>query len=131
MRWEDYLAIVSGILAFALIVAWVDRARAQDCREGDYGCGHEINHEQYKGWSRPDGGSCCNDGDCRPTRAYKDENGNWMALVDGRYELVPADKVLGTDLFKDGRNHICASQAINRDTGGHWIYCFTPAEPKS
>jgi len=53
-----------------------------------HGEGHAQNHEMYKDWQRPGGGSCCNaqspvdpNGDCRPTTAYMDDDGYWYARI--------------------------------------------------
>jgi len=63
------------------------------------------------------------DGDCRPTRAYLTDDGQWRALIDGKWVLVPPRAVL-KQLAPDGRSHICASR-----TGV--IYCFLGGSPKS
>ncbi len=54
------LASLVGLLfMIATGISWV--ARAQDCVEGTYGCGHAQNHEMYENWTVPGnvGSSCC------------------------------------------------------------------------
>ena len=118
---------VAGLLATAAALALVARAGVQDCREGDFGCGHQVNHDSYKNWHSPyDGGSCCKNADCRPTRARQLEDGSWEAWVQGAWRRVPKRAMLESDKLKDGRSHVC-SPDYNADV----IYCFTPASPKS
>jgi hypothetical protein len=111
-------------------------ARAQDTHDhaqgqywGQYGQGHSENHDWYKELKQPyTGYSCCNgrsntsEGDCRPTRAYLNDDGMWYALLDGRWVPVPPRVVL-QQLAPDGRSHICASKS-------GMIYCFLGGSPK-
>ena len=102
-------------------------SRSQD---GQYGHGHAENHDWYQKLKQPQTGySCCNgttngaDGDCRPTRAYLNDDGMWYAMIDGRWVPVPPRAVL-QQLAPDGRSHICASKR-------GMIYCFVGGSPKS
>jgi hypothetical protein len=92
---------------------------------GQHGAGHAEMHDVYKAWHPPDNPktSCCNNADCRPTRAYVDENGTWRAWNGLLWLVVPPDRVLPTDLAGDGRSHLCENAG--------YIYCFTPAPPRS
>jgi len=110
--------------AFATVAAL--GVRAQD---GHYGQGHAETHDWYKDLKQPQTGySCCNgrssssDGDCRPTRAYINDDGMWYALLDGRWVPVPP-KVVLKQLAPDGSSHICASKS-------GMIYCFLGGSPK-
>ena len=107
---------------------------AQDGGPGDFtgqhGRGHAENHDWYQELKQPGTGySCCNgtingiEGDCRPTRAYLTEEGQWRALIDGQWVLIPPRAVL-KQLAPDGRSHICASRS-------GMIYCFLGGSPKS
>jgi len=103
------------------------RVHAQD---GYHGQGHAENHDWYKELKQPGTGySCCNgtangiEGDCRPTRAYLQDDGTWRALIDGRWVQVPPRVVL-KQLAPDGNSHICASRS-------GLIYCFLGGSPKS
>jgi hypothetical protein len=92
-------------------------------QSGAHGEGHAEHHDEYQHWKQPGSGlSCCDDKDCRPTRAYLAEEG-WRAWDGARWLLVPPAAVLDVRA-KDGRSHLCATPA------GH-TYCFVPADPKS
>ena len=91
--------------------------------------GHPEIHDWYRDLKQP--GSiypCCNGdrpgiiGDCRPTRAYIDEDGHWNALLNGRWVLVPPSVVLD-QLSPDGASHICADESER-------IHCFLRGSPK-
>jgi len=99
-------------------------------QQGDHGQGHAENHDWYQQLKQPGTGySCCNgtvngiEGDCRPTRAYLTDEGQWRALIDGKWVLVPPRAVL-KQLAPDGRSHVCASRS-------GVIYCFLGGSPKS
>ena len=110
------------------------RVHAQDRKPAEYsgqhGQGHAENHDWYKELKQPGTGySCCNgtvngiEGDCRPTRAYLQDDGTWRALIDGSWVEVPPRVVL-KQLAPDGNSHICASRS-------GLIYCFLGGSPKS
>jgi hypothetical protein len=124
-------------LGFLLVSAFATSAapgvRAQepsgDRQSGHRSQGHAENHDWYKDLKQPQTGySCCNgqtstsDGDCRPTRAYLNDDGMWYALLDGRWVPVPP-KVVLKQLAPDGSSHICASKS-------GMIYCFLGGSPK-
>jgi hypothetical protein len=123
---------VVSIVAFAAI-AWPVVAQQPSAPlepEGNHGQGHAENHDWYQELKQPSTGySCCNgtmngiEGDCRPTRAYVTEDGQWRALIDGRWVPIPPRAVL-EQLAPDGRSHICASRS-------GMIYCFIGGSPKS
>jgi hypothetical protein len=99
-------------------------------QQGNHGQNHVENHDWYQELKQPGTGySCCNgtingiEGDCRPTRAYLTDEGQWRALIDGKWVLVPPRAVL-KQLAPDGRSHICASRS-------GVIYCFLGGSPKS
>lgn len=116
------------LLIAALVAAFVNPAvMAQD---GHHGQGHAESHDWYEKLKQPgSNASCCNgtingvEGDCRPTRAYQKDDGNWYALLDGRWVQVPP-KVVLQQLAPDGRSHICANKTGN-------IFCFLGGSPKS
>lgn len=87
---------------------------------------HEAwGHGPYSDWTVPGNpnSSCCNDSDCRPTRAYVDDNGEWRAWNGVTWLVVPPERILPTDYAGDGRSHLCEK--------GGYIYCFTPGPPRS
>ncbi|MGE0424561.1 MAG: hypothetical protein AB7O88_20045 [Reyranellaceae bacterium] len=111
----------SYVLALVLALPLAPGAQAQD---GQHGVGHAAHHEWYKTLISPQtGASCCNNEDCRPTRAYVDDDGAWHALLDGQWISVPREKVLNTKA-PDGNSHICANQF-------GMIFCFVGGVPKS
>jgi hypothetical protein len=134
-------------LSVALTMAFALTAKAQDISgsdvphhahndqlmdgspiDGQRDHGHAENHDWYKNLKQPGTGySCCNGdtahGDCRPTRAYKTDDGTWRALVDGHWQPVPPSVVLKT-LAPDGNSHVCAGKS-------GMIYCFIGGAPKS
>ena len=125
------LAAFGFVLLSALWIASAN-ARAQethDHAQGRHAQGHAENHDWYKELKQPGTGfSCCNgtingvEGDCRPTRAYLNDDGQWYALLNGRWVTVPPRVVL-QQLAPDGRSHICASKS-------GMIYCFLGGSPK-
>ena len=119
----------SVAVSFVIVLAAAVGLRVQ-AQDGHYGQGHAENHDWYKELKQPGTGySCCNgtangvEGDCRPTRAYLQEDGTWRALIDGSWVEVPPRVVL-KQLAPDGGSHICASRS-------GLIYCFLGGSPKS
>ena len=92
---------------------------------GQHGDGHAGMHDIYKLWHPPQnpGTSCCNNSDCRPTKAFVDEEGHWRAWNGASWLQVPQDRVLPPNYAGDGRSHICEKETF--------IYCFTPGEIRS
>ena len=129
--WPLTLLMVLGwtfaIVIIALAFVHPKKAHAQD---GAHGQNHAEGHDWYKELKQPGTGySCCNgtvngiEGDCRPTRAYIQDDGTWRALIDGRWVEVPPRVVL-QKLAPDGNSHICAGK-------NGMIYCFIGGSPKS
>ena len=117
-------------MAFGFTAAAQDIAIHRHDPDGTRNVGHAENHDWYKDLKQPGTGySCCNgtvngaEGDCRPTRAYMNDEGVWYALLEGRWVQVSPNVVLD-QMAPDGRSHICAN------TFGH-IYCFLRGSPKS
>ena len=124
---------VLSVFAFAWMfsgaAAFAQDGHSLDDARGMHGQGHAENHDWYQGLKQPGTGfSCCNgtangvEGDCRPTRAYLSDDGNWCALLDGNWVPVPPRVVL-KQLAPDGSSHICASKS-------GLIYCFLGGSPK-
>jgi len=121
--------IRSVVLAITFVIATAVGARAF-AQSSNHGEGHAENHDWYRELKQPGTNmSCCNgttdgiEGDCRPTRAYIDDNGIWRALMDGKWIVVPPRVVLQS-LAPDGGSHICANRSGT-------IYCFMGGSPKS
>jgi hypothetical protein len=120
---------VAGVLAGASPLKPAFSQDSHGLKPGWHGQGHSENHDWYKELKQPGTGfSCCNgtmngvEGDCRPTRAYLNDDGMWYALVDGRWVPVPPRVVL-RQLAPDGSSHICASKS-------GMIFCFLGGSPK-
>ena len=84
-------------------------------------------HEKfYSTWHMPDNPSlsCCNNADCYPTDIkYVDGHIYAKRREDGKYILIPPQKVEHNRDNPDGRNHLCApppSLSGSPDT----VYCF-------
>ena len=123
---------VAGLFLFVLIATSATGAFGQDSADhdsgdhiGQHGVGHGEMHDVYKAWHPPDNPktSCCNNADCRPTRAFVDDDGTWRAWNGRLWLMVPSGRLLPTDLAGDGRSHLCEKAG--------YIYCFTPAPPRS
>lgn len=77
-----------------------------------HGVGHAKNHSMYKGWLTKKGGSCCNNQDCRPTKAkyvilYDQEM--YRVEVNGVWCLVPVSAARPYTP-RDGQAHVCAPE---------------------
>lgn len=83
-------------------------------------------HEKfYSSWHMPDNPvlSCCNSADCYPTEIrYVDGRIYARRREDGKYILIPSQKVERNRDNPDGRNHLCAPPPSVSlvDT----VYCF-------
>ena len=99
--------ILLAIWAVAVALGWPVRA-----------------HGPYSDWTAPDNPalSCCNDSDCRPTRAYMGDDGLWRAWDGINWLTIPPGRVLPTDYAGDGRNHLCEKMGA--------VYCFSPGQPR-
>jgi hypothetical protein len=100
MRARTLAALAAMVLSTSAV--------AQDT--GFYGRSHAEDHDWYSKLNQPGTTySCCNGnehgGDCRPTRAFRGDDGFWHAQIDGN-------------------SHICASK-------GGYIFCFIGGSPKS
>jgi hypothetical protein len=105
-----------------------------EAQEG--GLGHSVRHHPpedqllhdkfYSTWRMPDNpsASCCNDADCYPTEIrYVDGQIYAKRREDGKYILVPSQKIERNRDNPDGRNHLCApppSALQPSDT----VFCF-------
>lgn len=113
-----HVAVIVALYTLAVLFLGfaAGRASAQDH--------HPLHASDYQHWQRPGGlGSCCNDQDCRPTRAFVGEDGLWRAWDGLRWLTIPSTALLPSDLAGDGRSHLCA-------TPSGMVYCFSPAQPK-
>jgi hypothetical protein len=85
-----------------------------------------LHKKFYSTWHMPDNPtvSCCNDADCYPTEIkYADGKIYAKRREDGKYILIPPEKVERNRDNPDGRNHLCApppSVSSPSDT----VFCF-------
>lgn len=64
----------------------------------------------------PNGSSCCSIADCRATD-YRTSGTGYEALIDGRWMLVPPERVLDHIMNPTGRAVVCYAPALG-------IMCF-------
>jgi hypothetical protein len=117
-----------GRIAVLVLIASVAPLKAQEQEHRTHPVADLPLHEQfYSSWNMPDhpNRSCCNKADCYPTEirvqgdliyARRREDGKWL--------LIPPEKVEQRRDNPDGRNHICApapSALYSPDT----VFCFT------
>ncbi|WP_314958548.1 hypothetical protein [Bradyrhizobium cosmicum] len=84
-----------------------------------------LHEEFYSSWHMPDNPvlSCCNNADCYPTEIRRVDGSIYARRrEDGKYILIPPQKVERNRDNPDGRNHLCAPppSASLLDT----VYCF-------
>jgi hypothetical protein len=121
------------LIAAGVMPSAPERAQAQDCEYGAFGCGHAEQHHQYLDWKPRTGkGSCCNGDDCRPVRARVEDDGSWAVWIPEfrRWVPVPAFAVGEPDRFGDGRSHVCSTKPMLTVPVFH-IFCFSPTGSKS
>ena len=95
-----------ALLAILVIFGVARSAAGQDVK-GFHGDGHDLLHYWYKTLRQPGTGySCCNNEDCRPTRARI--RGQMVeVLVDGEWTFVPPSTILQQSA-PDLNTHVCA-----------------------
>ena len=96
-------AVVAAALAGLAVLGGVKVALGQSGAHGD---GHAQGHDIYKHWKDRAGYSCCDSSDCRPTRAFVDDDGRWRAWNGDAWVTVPSDAVLPIP-SPDMRSHLC------------------------
>lgn len=80
-------------------------------------------HDHYTSWKQPaNGASCCDNRDCRPTRARMTDAETWQAWDGERWIDIPPHTILKMQ-SPDGRNHLCEAYGV--------VFCFLPSGPKS
>ena len=120
---------MAGVVACALVVALASPSSAQD-PSGRHGDGHAEMHDIYRLWTPPlnPNTSCCDNSDCRPTRAFVDDDGHWRAWngalwlqVHAHYSALLQGR-LGVAIYSprlDAKGNsvrgIAACQQISRD----------------
>lgn len=124
--WMTGVAALVASWVFALAPTALGQSADYSGRPADYsgrhGDGHAEMHDIYKLWTPPlnPNTSCCDNSDCRPTRAFVDDDGHWRAWNGVLWLQVPQDRVLPPNHAGDGRSHLCEKE--------QFIYCFAPGE---
>lgn len=114
---------MAAFAALVFSIAFAPTAFSQAVgHSGRHGDGHAETHDIYKLWTPPlnPNTSCCDNSDCRPTRAFVDNEGHWRAWNGAMWLQVPQDRVLPPNHAGDGRSHLCEKE--------QFIYCFAPGE---
>ena len=117
------LALTPGVLTEQALA----QQGGQDLVERHHPVQDQRLHERfYSTWHMPDNPSlsCCNDADCYPTDIkYVDGKIYARRREDGKYILIPPQKVERNRDNPDGRNHLCAPppNGSNSDT----VFCFS------
>ena len=104
------------VILLGAIVASPSRSQSHE--------GHAQNHDWYQHLKIPGSdASCCSNKDCRPVRAYRDDNGNWLALLQGQWVPIPPRVILPRGMNREPfQKHLCGS------VDGSFIYCFLEDE---
>jgi hypothetical protein len=111
--------------------ALAQQASAQEGGQGQAERHHppqdQLLHERfYSTWHMPDNPalSCCNNADCYPTDV-KFESGRIYARrrEDGKYILIPPEKLERRRDNPDGRNHLCAPPPNGSNVDR--VFCFS------
>lgn len=130
MREEILNGLFKSMLCVCCLLA-AAAVRAQQAGHDD-GLRHHppqdiaLHEKFYSTWHMPDrpAVSCCNSADCYPTE-IKLIDGSIYAKrrEDGKFILVPAEKVEHNRDNSDGRNHLCAPPP-NFSQISDTVYCF-------
>jgi hypothetical protein len=123
---RSWKLLLSSVLLLGLTAAVEAQEAGQNAVHRHHAPQDQALHEKfYSTWYMPDNPalSCCNSADSYPTE-IRYENGKIYARrrEDGKYILVPTQKVERNRDNPDGRNHLCAPPpALSPlDT----VYCF-------
>jgi hypothetical protein len=119
--------LVWGFLYFLLVLPVQAQEGEGHARLSHHPPQDQFLHEKfYSTWHMPDHpwASCCNDADCYPTEIkYVDGNVYAKRREDGKYILVPPEKVERNRDNPDGRNHLCAPPP-DASHASDTVFCF-------
>ncbi|MBH5398084.1 hypothetical protein HZZ13_09805 [Bradyrhizobium sp. CNPSo 4010] len=118
------------LFCWIVLIAPIAAGQAQETGHGAVHRQHppqdQALHEKfYSTWHMPDNPSlsCCNSADCYPTDIkYIDGQIYARRREDGRYILIPPQKVERNRDNPDGRNHLCAPPPALSPLDS--VYCF-------
>jgi hypothetical protein len=120
------------VLWSLLCCALAPSVQAQESGQGTLGThrhppqDQELHEKFYSNWRMPDHPwmGCCNNADCYPTEIkYVDGSIYARRREDGKYILVPPEKVEQNRDNPDGRNHLCAPPPHRYDSADT-VFCF-------
>jgi hypothetical protein len=115
-----------------LCCAWATSVQAQESGQGQAAAHHhppqdqQLHEKFYSTWRMPDHPwiGCCNNADCYPTEIkYVDGSIYARRREDGKYILIPPEKVEQNRDNPDGRNHLCAPPPRRFDSHDT-VFCF-------
>jgi hypothetical protein len=122
-----WLAVGYGAMQQALAQDTTSHEHGRDQAERHHPPGDMALHERfYSTWHMPDNPalSCCNNADCYPTDVrYVDGRIYAKRREDGKYILIPPQKVEHSRDNPDGRNHLCAPPP-GTSNSSDTVYCF-------
>ena len=118
------------LVLVAVLLWWTSSAKAQEAAQDAAHRHHpsqdQVLHEKfYSTWHRPDNPtlSSCNNSDCYSTEIqYVDGKLYARRREDGKYILIPSQKIERNRDNPDGRNHLCAPPPALSPTDT--VYCF-------
>lgn len=118
------------LLCSIVLLGSAATVQAQETRDGAVHRQHPVQdqalHEKfYSTWHMPDNPSlsCCSSADCYPTDIkYIDGRLYARRREDGRFILIPPQKVERNRDNPDGRNHLCAPPPALSPLDS--VYCF-------
>ena len=120
-----------GLVSVAVLLLWTTSSAktqkaAQDAAHRHHPPQDQVLHEKfYSTWHRPDNPTlgCCNNSDCYSTEIqYVDGKLYARRREDGKYILIPPQKIERNRDNPDGRNHLCAPTPARFPTDT--VYCF-------
>jgi hypothetical protein len=107
-----------GILFAAAIAVAIAASAAARAQGGHHGHGHADHHDWYKDLKQPNSAaSCCDNRDCRPTRARMNDREEWEAWDGKRWIHIPPHTILKFP-SPDNRSHLCEMNGA--------VFCFLP-----
>lgn len=122
-----WLSATCGVPCQASAQQATSHERGQSAAERHHPPQDMALHEKfYSTWHMPDNPalSCCNDADCYPTDIkYVDGKIYAKRREDGKYILIPPQKVEHNRDNPDGRNHLCAPPP-GLSNSSDAVYCF-------
>ena len=120
--------LLSGALGLLATLVHAQEAEQNQATHRHHPAQDQLLHERfYSTWHMPDNPvlSCCNNADCYPTE-IQSVDGKIFAKrrEDGKYILIPSQKIERNRDNPDGRNHLCAPPPGFAKNPVDTVYCF-------